>query len=208
MVDDNEWDFEPLFWRLTGYTPAVNGAMQPFCKSTSWLSFQLGGFRTMLALPWTEAAPPPPAPAPLPPEPTPVVPPTESAPVGCIPTFTATTNLTCRFGPASVYHALGYLLLGESATVEGRNADSTWWWIPNPDWQGYCWVWDGVGEAICIPEDLEVIAAPPPPTPTPTPAPAPLVCTSDLGPDACAAAEGTYDDGGGTAAPTCTCPLP
>jgi hypothetical protein len=199
MVNGQDWDSEPLFWRLTGFAPSGDGSMQPFCQSTNWLSFQLGGFRKMLSLPWTEAAPPPPAPAPSPPEPTPIV--TLEAPVGCVPTFTANMNLTCRFGPASVYHELGYLLLGESATVEGRNADSTWWWIPNPDWQGYCWVWDGGGDAICIPEDLQVIAAPPPPTPTPTP----LACTSDLGPDACAAAGGTYS-GGATTAPVCNCP--
>ncbi len=199
MVNDEDWDSEPLFWRLTGYAPSGDGSMQPFCRSTNWTSFQLGAPESLHTLPWSEAAPPPPAPAPLPPEPTPIV--TQEAPVGCAPTFTANMNLTCRFGPASVYHELGYLLLGESATIEGRNADSTWWWIPNPDWQGYCWVWDGGGDAICIPEDLQVIAAPPPPTPTPTP----LACTSDLGPDACAAAGGTYS-GGVTSAPVCNCP--
>ena len=200
MIDHNDYDFEQFHWRLTGLLNSGDGALNPFCRSTNWMAFQLGRFSPMLALPWNEAAPPPPAPAPLPPEPTPVV--TQEAPVGCVPTFTANMNLTCRFGPASVYHELGYLLLGESATVEGRNADSTWWWIPNPDWQGYCWVWDGGGDAICIPEDLQVIAAPPPPTPTPTP----LACTSDLGPDACAEAGGTYDDGGATGASSCNCP--
>ena len=199
MIDHNDYDFEQFHWRLTGLLNSGDGALNPFCRSTNWRAFQLGGFSPMLALPWNEAAPPPPAPAPLPPEPTPVV--TQEAPVGCVPTFTATINLTCRFGPDSAYKELGYLLQGESATIEGRNGDSTWWWIPNPDWQGYCWVWDGGGDAICIPEDLAQIKAPPLPTPTPTQ----LACRSNLPQQECIAAGGTYSSGA-TSAPTCTCP--
>jgi CSLREA domain-containing protein len=202
MIDSNDWDAEPLFWRLTGLTMTENGSMQPFCQPTNWLSFQLGAPQRLLTLPWSDAAPPPPAPPLPPPEPTPVVPEEEPAPAGCLPTVTATINLTCRFGPASAYQELGYLLQGESATVEGRNTDSTWWYIPNPDWQGYCWVWDGGVNAICIPEDLPAIAAPPLPTPTPTQ----LACQIDLGKRACASAGGTYVDGGATSASYCQCP--
>jgi CSLREA domain-containing protein len=199
MIDENDYDFEQFHWRLTGLLNSGDGALNPFCRSTNWMAFQLGGFSPMLALPWNEAAPPPPAPAPLPPEPTPVV--TQEAPVSCVPTFTATMNLTCRFGPDSAYKELGYLLQGESATIEGRNTNNTWWYIPNPDWQGNCWGWDGGGDAICIPEDLTLVAAPPLPPPTPTP----LACRSDLGQSDCAAAGGTYSSGA-TTAPTCTCP--
>ena len=200
MVNGQDYDVEPFFWRLTGYSPSGDGSMQPFCLSTNWRSFQLGAFGSLPALPWLAAAPPAPVP-PEPSEPTPVDSEEESAPVGCLPTVTATMNTTCRFGPASVYHELGYLLLGESATVEGRNADSTWWWIPNPDWQGYCWIWDGGVDAICIPEDLAVIAAPPLPTPTPTP----LACRSDLPLEACIEAGGEYTSGV-TTAQVCNCP--
>jgi len=205
MIDGSYWDAEPLFWRLTGLTMTENGLMQPFCQSTNWLSFQLGALQRLLTPPWSDAAPPPPAP-PLPPsEPAPVVPEEEPAPADCLPTVTATMNLTCRFGPASAYRELGYLLQGESATVEGRNADSTWWYIPNPDWQRYCWVWDGGVNAICIPEDLPVIAAPPLPPPTPTTAVQPA-CQIDLGEHACAAAGGTYVEKRASSESECRCP--
>ncbi|TFH31792.1 MAG: hypothetical protein E4G99_13545 [Anaerolineales bacterium] len=42
------------------------------------------------------------------------------------------------------------------------------WSMRAEGWYDYCWVWDGGGDAICIPEDLQIIAAPPLPTPTPT----------------------------------------
>lgn len=83
----------------------------------------------------------------------------------------ATKNLTCRFGPDTVYQPLGYLLEGESAAVEGVNTEETWLWILNPDANGHCWVWEGGVEATC-PSEVPVIAAPPtpvPPTDTPIP---------------------------------------
>jgi hypothetical protein len=192
---------ESFFWRLTGEMPSEESVMQPFCRPTNWMSFQLGAPESLPPLPWLASAPPAPEP-PTPSEPTPIDEGEAVPPEPCTPTFTATMNLTCRSGPASVYDELGYLLQGESATIEGRNDDSTWWWIPNPDWQGHCWVWDGGGDATCIPEDLREVAAPPLPTPTPTP----LACRSDLDRDACIEAGGNYVDGGLAAASHCECP--
>jgi CSLREA domain-containing protein len=194
MVEDQDYDFEHFFWRLTGYTPSSDGSMQPFCRPTEWLSFQLGAPESLPPLPWLASAPPEPA------EPIPDDEDEAVQPEPCIPTVTATMNLTCRSGPATVYDELGYLLENESAVVEGRNAESTWWWILNPDWQGHCWVWAGGVDAACIPEDLQLIAAPPLPTEEPP------VCTSDLDQDACIEAGGKYEDGGAVAASTCHCP--
>jgi hypothetical protein len=109
-------------------------------------------------------------------------------------------NLTCRAGPDSAYKDLGYLLQGESETIEGRDLESTWWWILNPDWQGHCWVWAGGVDATCIPDDLPVITAPPLPVDK-TP-----VCKSNLGKDDCIAAGGTYLDATATRSPMCQCP--
>jgi CSLREA domain-containing protein len=197
MINDQDWDFEHFFWRLTGYTPSSDGSMQPFCRPTNWSSFQLGAPESLPPLPWLASAPPAP---PEPSEPAPVDEGDEVPPEPCTPAFTAAMNLTCRSGPDSAYEEQGYLLEGESAAVEGRNADSTWWWIPNPDWQGHCWVWDGGGDAICIPEDLPEIAAPPLPTEEPP------ACRIDLDRDACIEAGGTYVDEGATAAARCVCP--
>jgi hypothetical protein len=172
--------------------------MQPFCRPTNWMSFQLGAPKSLPALPWLAYAPPAPPP-PAPSEPTTIGEGEAVPPEPCTPTITALVNLTCRSGPDAIYGDLGYLLQGESATVEGTNADSTWWWILNPDWQGHCWVWSGGADAACIPEDLAKIAAPP------LPSPEPPACTSDLDRDACIEAGGTYVEGGAAGASICQC---
>lgn len=179
-----------FLWRLTGLGMAENGSLQPVCIPTSWITFQL-----------TEPESQPPLPslvgqiAPLEEEPEPEE---EEAEV-CEPEVTALMNMTCRYGPASEYEELGYLLEGETSPVEGRNAEGTWWYIPNPDWQGFCWIWDGGVEAACIPDDLRVMIPPPlPEDETP-------VCTRDLGLEDCEAAGGTYVTSQ-TAASYCSCP--
>ena len=142
---------ESYFWRLTGLVLSDEGELQPLCQPTNWLSFQLGALPSLPSLPWLSAPPPPPAPEPE----------EEPAEEACAPTVTATMNLTCRYGPASEYEERGYLLAGETALVEGRNVEGTWWYIPNPDWQDFCWIWDGGVESDCIPDDLLVIIPPP-----------------------------------------------
>jgi hypothetical protein len=117
-------------------------------------------------------------------------------PEACEPEIVAQMNLTCRSGPNSLYEELGYLLEGETAVPEGISVDSLWYWIPNPDWNGYCFVWSGGVEATCVGE-LEVISVP-------EPSPTPPVCISTMDQEACEAAGGTYFLG--AAAPSCLCP--
>jgi hypothetical protein len=181
MVNDHDYDVQPFFWRLTGLAAPEDGSLMPFCGSTHWVGFQLGGTSPIPLLPWTNSAPPPSEPPPSPPQPVVIL--AEEEPTECEPTFTASMNLACRVGPDSAYEELGYLLQGESASVEGRNDKSTWWYIPNPDWQGYCWVWDGGGEAACIPEDLAEQEAPP----LPDPGSGDPVCSPDLPKEKCEA---------------------
>ncbi len=83
------------------------------------------------------------------------------------PGFTATQNLYCRFGPATVYDVLGDLVPGESSPILGRNSQSTWVQIENPDRAGVCWAALSGGTVAGELSTAMVIA--PPPTPTPKP---------------------------------------
>jgi hypothetical protein len=103
-------------------------------------------------------------------------------PTACLPTVTTNVDANVRNGPGQVYGILGQLLQGTNANVAGKNAEGTWWYIefaagPN----GHAWIAGSVTTAICIPDNLPIIAAPPTPiiptnTPTYTPTP-----TSTLG---------------------------
>jgi uncharacterized protein YraI len=81
---------------------------------------------------------------------------------------TANQNSNCRIGPSTVYRNIATLLQGQTTALDGRNAESTWWWIPTPGGSGgHCWVW---GESLSIvgpAASLPVIAAPPTDTPIP-----------------------------------------
>ena len=72
--------------------------------------------------------------------PVPGVPPSGS---GGQPTIFAKINSNCRAGPSSLYRRLGYLLVGESSVVLGRNSDWSWWYIREPRRNLLCWVWSG-----------------------------------------------------------------
>jgi RNA polymerase sigma-70 factor, ECF subfamily len=81
------------------------------------------------------------------------------------PVATGNENCNCRFGPSSDYDVVGYLLEDQSAPIDGRNAEWTWWWIERQDGYGHCWVWDGLvtvsGDTSAVPIII------PPPTSTP-----------------------------------------
>ncbi len=80
----------------------------------------------------------------------------------------ANVNSNCRFGPGAVYAIIGTLLKGETAPIDGRNEDWTWWWIERQDGPGHCWIWDALvtvsGDTSAVP----LIQAPPPPEPEDT----------------------------------------
>jgi CSLREA domain-containing protein len=179
------------YWRLKlEQDPTGTGEWVKLCRPTGWRSFQ---FEPLV----DESLPPE-----IPPEaevPVEEAPPAETPPEPCTPTALALMNLTCRTGDDSAYEEAGFLLEGESATVEGVNAEATWWWILNPDWQGHCWVWDGGVETSCIPEDLRIIQA----GPLPTEPPPEEACNESLDQRACIASGGEWVVG--TAA-YCSCP--
>ncbi len=125
-----------------------------------------------------------PAPSPI----TPVaslMPPSISMPVSTI-TFTPTSSApmatafqdaNCRFGPGQAYNIIDALLNGESASIVGRNAETTWWVIQTKS-GGTCWIWDGTVTLSGDTAGVPIMTAPPTPTFTPMPVPGP----SQVGP--------------------------
>jgi len=91
---------------------------------------------------------------------------------------TAHQNSNCRTGPSTVYRNIATLLQGQTTALDGRNAESTWWWIPTPGGAGHCWVW-GDSLTIAGPASSQpVVAAPPTDTPIPGDAQPPVASIS------------------------------
>jgi hypothetical protein len=87
-------------------------------------------------------------------------------PTQCTPVAVANTNANIRSGPGTVYPTVDSVTVGTSLTVDGKNADSTWWHIVYPSAPGgYAWIAGSVVNASCIPATLAVIVAPPTPLP-------------------------------------------
>ncbi|MBM3123451.1 MAG: hypothetical protein FJZ87_00090 [Chloroflexi bacterium] len=68
-----------------------------------------------------------------------------------LPTLTATPTIpiawpldkgvNCRLGPGLEWIVTGYLLVGDTAAIQGRNGDSSWWYVVTKDAPGTpCWV--------------------------------------------------------------------
>lgn len=50
-------------------------------------------------------------------------------------------GVNCRFGPGVEWITVGALLVGQTATIQGRNSDSSWWNVITPNDPGRpCWV--------------------------------------------------------------------
>ncbi len=82
------------------------------------------------------------------------------SPTACSPSITANSNANVRSGPGTGYGSVDNLATGATATVTGKNHDSTWWYINRPA-GGTGWVSASVTTAVCIPASLAIIAAPP-----------------------------------------------
>jgi len=90
--------------------------------------------------------------------------PTPAANASCQPTVTANVDANVRAGPSKSYPSVGSLLSGQSAAVQGRSesAFGNWWYIQLPvASSGHGWVWGDTVTAVCIPNDLQVVSAPP-----------------------------------------------
>ncbi|HMB25440.1 MAG TPA: SH3 domain-containing protein [Anaerolineales bacterium] len=83
----------------------------------------------------------------------------------CNPTVTANVNANVRSGPGTAYDAIGSLMQGQAATIVGRNDAYTWWYIDYPGISGgHAWIAGSVVTSSCVPDVVQVVAAPPLPT--------------------------------------------
>jgi len=100
----------------------------------------------------------------------------------CQPIVTANQNANVRVGPSTLYAIIGTLLAGETATIAGKNADSTWWYIDfaaGPG--GHGWIAANTVTASCVPATVVVITPPPlPATDTPSPNAQPDLIVSEF----------------------------
>jgi hypothetical protein len=86
------------------------------------------------------------------------------------PIATFIQDATCRLGPGTAYSIWETLLEGQQVLLQGRNADSSWWWLLLPESEDHCWVSDTVVEVSGPVEDLPIIIPPEPPQPSTPPA--------------------------------------
>ncbi len=70
-------------------------------------------------------------------------------------------NVNCRSGPDVAYSAVSALLFGQTAQIDGRNEDSSWWYIYDPANAGqFCWVAASVVTTSGNLSGLPIIAPP------------------------------------------------
>jgi hypothetical protein len=82
-----------------------------------------------------------------------------------LPIFTLLQNANCRLGPGTAYDADDVILQGVSAVIEGRNQDTSWFWVKKASGAGHCWVSASVGTASGSWQVVPIIAAPADSTP-------------------------------------------
>ena len=73
--------------------------------------------------------------------------PSDTPPLTLTPTHTVPiawpkeVGVNCRFGPSTDWLVVGALLVEQTATIQGKNAASTWWYVTTPNDPGTpCWV--------------------------------------------------------------------
>lgn len=88
----------------------------------------------------------------------------------------------CRAGPGLVYEIIGYLHPGDISPIDGRNAESSWWWVQQVAGWGHCWVSDAVVEVSGDTSAVPMLPPPSTPTPPDTRPPSVTVAHSPSGP--------------------------
>ncbi|TAK13485.1 MAG: hypothetical protein EPO32_05310 [Anaerolineae bacterium] len=88
-----------------------------------------------------------------------------------VPLVSVSVDTNCRIGPGNVYDYRGALLVGEVAEIVAVDPSGNYYYIPNPDGSGYCWVWAEYATVEGSTAGLPVYTPPPTPTPTYTPTP-------------------------------------
>ena len=181
----SEFGFDPqipgeFFWQVTGERRQEGAqAWEVFCQDQGPRLFSIYAPEPTDTAQSATSTPTP--------SPTPTVPPTPSATPQQAPEARFLQNANCREGPALVYEIVTSLYQGQTARVEGRSAEGTWWWILLPGLQAHCWV---AGSTVQVSGDTAgVTIYEAPPTPVPAcwawnPQQQQNVCTSPCPPDA------------------------
>lgn len=93
----------------------------------------------------------------------PPVPTTE--PTAGAPLISASVDTNCRKGPAAIYEAISYLLIGKTSEVVAKYQNGLWWVIKDPNNPNQrCWVW---GQTTSVTGNWQQLPdATQPPTPT------------------------------------------
>ena len=86
-----------------------------------------------------------------------------------VPEVTVSQNTNCRTGPGVAYDNIGALLIGQKATVVGKNTSTGYWIINNPGKTGTCWLFPQYATVSGNTANLQEYSIPPTPTPSPTP---------------------------------------
>jgi len=100
------------------------------------------------------------------------LPPTET-PTPQVPRVSVSENTNCRVGPGKPYELIGALMVGEETEIIAKDPSGLYWYVRNPDRDGYCWLWDYYASTAGNTEALPVFTPPPTPTFTPSPTPEP-----------------------------------
>ena len=78
-----------------------------------------------------------------------------------------TENTNCRTGPLAVYDLIATYLTGKILEITGRNAESEYWYVADPEVPGReCWLWGRYAQVSGNVGAVPVFT--PPPTPTPS----------------------------------------
>jgi uncharacterized protein YraI len=134
----------------------------------------------------------------------PTLPPPTAPPATATPELalvTANVNANVRSGPGTNYPVVGGLAEGETASVTGRNADSSWWQISYTGRSA--WIANSVVTANAQAFNAPVVSAPPPPA-TSTPLPPTAVPTSAAPTNTPAPSAGLWADQTNLTAGQCT----
>jgi len=63
-----------------------------------------------------------------------------------IPGLAPLAEVNCRMGPGTAYEVVTRLAVGGQYPINGRNGDSTWWYVNVPASGQFCWVWGDLVE--------------------------------------------------------------
>jgi hypothetical protein len=81
-----------------------------------------------------------------------------------LPSVTTIINANCRSGPDSAYSLVNVMLLGETATIDGKLNDGSWFHVVPANGKPACWL---IKSSVTVSGDISkvtVMAAPPAPT--------------------------------------------